>query len=172
MTFSQMEKERNWEDLRKMRSETLPNMTDNDWRTFMEDVREKRNIIAEAMFVGVRDIGKTSDVSLPDDLGVINFMKVAQGKSKTYETMELELYKGGLARNDPRSGWSLGRRIDKVGTDIYWNYFTVDWFSNYTDFIKAAASVQAWDADKNYEKMLDIRDLRESVVIRKVMMLE
>lgn len=48
----------------------------------------------------------------------------------------------------------------------------VDWFSNYTDFIKAAASVQAWDADKNYEKMLDIRDLRESVVIRKVMMLE
>ena len=94
MTFSQMEKERNWEDLRKMRSETLPNMTDNDWRTFMEDVREKRNIIAEAMFVGVRDIGKTSDVSLPDDLGVINFMKVTQGKSKTYETMELELYKG------------------------------------------------------------------------------
>jgi hypothetical protein len=92
--FSQMEKERNWEDLRKMRSETLPNMTDYDWRTFMEDVREKRNIIAEAMFVGVRDIGKTSDVSLPDDLGVINFMKVAQGKSKTYETMELELYKG------------------------------------------------------------------------------
>jgi hypothetical protein len=59
-----------------------------------------------------------------------------------------------------------------VGTDIYWNYFTVDWFSNYTDFIKAAASFQAWDADKNYEKMLDIRDLRESVVIRKVMMLE
>ena len=94
MTFSQMEKERNWEDLRKMRSETLPNMTDYDWRTFMEDVREKRNIIAEAMFVGVRDIGKTSDVSLPDDLGVINFMKVAQGKSKTYEAMELELYKG------------------------------------------------------------------------------
>lgn len=78
----------------------------------------------------------------------------------------------GLAKNDPRSGWSLGRRIDKVGTDIYWNYFTVDWFSNFTDFIKAAASVQAWDADKNYEKMLDIRDLRESVVIRKVMMLE
>lgn len=59
-----------------------------------------------------------------------------------------------------------------MGTDIYWNYFTVDWFSNNTDFIKAAASVQAWDADKNYEKMLDIRDLRESVVIRKVMMLE
>jgi hypothetical protein len=172
MTLSQMEKERNWDDWRKMRSETLPSMTDNDWRAFMEDVREKRNIVAEAMFVGVKDIGKTSDVSLPDDVGVINFMKVAQGKNKTYETMELGLYREGLGKNDPRSGWSLGRRIDKVGTDIYWNYFTVDWFSNYTDFVKTAASVQAWDADKNYEKMLNIRDLRESVVIRKVMMLD
>ena len=59
-----------------------------------------------------------------------------------------------------------------MGTDIYWNYFTVDWYSNYTDFVKTAANVQALDADINYEKMLNIRDLRESVVIRKVMMLE
>ncbi|MGA0211809.1 MAG: hypothetical protein ACO3JH_02310 [Flavobacteriaceae bacterium] len=99
-------------------------------------------------------------------------MKVKEGKFKTYENMEKALYTNGLDNNSLKSGWSLARRIDKYGTDLYWNYFTVDWYSSYSDYIKAAANITAWDADKNYENMMKVRDLRESVIIRKVMMLE
>ncbi len=172
MTISQMEKDSDWDAIGKMRAEALPGMTNNDWRTFMEDVRAKRTIVAEAIFLNISEVKKTNEVNLPDDIGVINFMKVATGKDKTYETMERAYYAKGLEKNDPRSGWSLGRRIDKTGTDIYWNYFTVNWYPSYPALMKAAASSTAWDADKNYQNMLKIRDLRESVVIRKVMMLQ
>jgi hypothetical protein len=102
----------------------------------------------------------------------VNWMKVKEGKFKTYENMEKSMYVGGLDKNGLQSGWSLGKRIDKYGTDLYWNYFTVNWFASYTDYVKAAANIPAWDADKNYQNMIKIRDLRESVIIRKVIMLE
>ncbi len=53
-----------------------------------------------------------------------------EGKFKTYENMEKALYSNGLNKNDLRVGWSLAKRIDKYGVDLYWNYFTVDCFSN------------------------------------------
>ena len=171
MTITQMEKERTREGWLKMRKEAVPSMTDSDWRTFMEDVRDKREIVAEAMFVTVTDIKRDSKVSLPDNVGVVNWMKVKEGKFKTYENMEKSLYSSGLNKNGLRTGWSLGKRIDKYGIDLYWNYFTVDWFSNYTDYVKNAANIPAWDADKSYQSMMKVRDLRESVVIRKVIML-
>jgi hypothetical protein len=33
-------------------------------------------------------------------------------------------------------------------------------------------SAPTWDANKDFAKLMDIRDLRESVVIKKVMMLD
>ena len=172
MLISQMEKERSREGWLKMREEAIPGMTDSDWTTFMQGVRNKRDIFAEAIFVNVAEVKKDESVSLPETIGVVNWMKVKEGKFKTYENMEKALYTNGLDNNSLKSGWSLARRIDKYGTDLYWNYFTVDWYSSYSDYIKAAANITAWDADKNYENMMKVRDLRESVIIRKVMMLE
>jgi len=170
--ISQMEKERTREGWLEMRNEAIPGMTDSDWQAFMEDVRNKRDIVAQAMFVTVTDVKRDKDISIPTDVGVINWMKVKEGKFKTYENMEKALYSNGLNKKGLRAGWSLGKRIDKHGTDLYWNYFTVDWFSNYNDYIKTAANLAAWDADKNYQNMMKVRELRESVVIRKIIMLE
>ena len=170
--ISQMEKERTREGWLEIRNEAIPGMTESDWQAFMEDVRNKRDIVAQAMFVTVTDVKRDKDINLPTDVGVINWMKVKEGKFKTYENMEKALYSNGLNKKGLRAGWSLVKRIDKYGTDLYWNYFTVDWFSNYNDYIKTAANTVAWDADKNYQNMMKVRELRESVVIRKVIMLE
>ena len=86
--------------------------------------------------------------------------------------MEKDLYINGLNKKGLRTGWSLAKRIDKVGVDVYWNYFTVDWFSKFSDVIKTRANTASWDANKSYQTMLNIRDLRESIIIRKVTMLE
>ena len=172
MMISQMEKERTREGWLEMRKEAIPSMTDSDWTIFMKDVRDKRDLVAEAMFITVDEVKKDESVQLPDNIGVVNWMKVKEGKFKTYENMEKSMYDGGLDKNGLQSGWSLARRIDKYGTDLYWNYFTVNWFTSYKDYVKAAANIPAWDADKNYQNMMKVRDLRESVVIRKVIMLE
>ncbi len=170
--ISQMEKEWTREGWIEMRKEAIPGMTQSDWQAFMEDVRNKRDIVAEAMFVTVTDLKRDKDISIPTDVGVINWMKVKEGKFKTYENMEKALYSNGLNKKGLIAGWSLGKRIDKYGADLYWNYFTVDWFSNYNDYIKTAVNTPSWDADKNYQNMMEVRELRESVVIRKVIMLE
>ena len=86
--------------------------------------------------------------------------------------MEKAIYKNGLNKKELRTGWSFGKRIDKYGTDLYWNYLTVDWFSNYSDVIKRSMNIPTWDADKNYQNMMKVRDLRESVIIRRVIMLD
>ena len=120
----------------------------------------------------VSDIKRDENVSLPDSVGVVNWMKVVEGKFKTYENMEKAIYKNGLDKKGLRTGWSMGKRIDKYGKDLYWNYLTVDWFSSYSDVIKLSANTPAWDADKNYQNIMKVRDLRESVIIRKVIMLD
>jgi hypothetical protein len=66
----------------------------------------------------------------------------------------------------------LAKRVDRYGKDLYWNYMTVDWYSKYSDYIKMMVSAPTWDANKDFAKLMDIRDLRESVVIKKVMMLD
>ena len=170
--ISQMEKQMSWDNWKKMRSDALPDITNEDWRKFMDDVREKREIIAEAMVTTISDIKRDENVSLPDSVGVVNWMKVVEGKFKTYENMEKAIYKNGLNKKELRTGWSFGKRIDKYGTDLYWNYLTVDWFSNYSDVIKRSVNTPTWDADKNYQNMMKVRDLRESVIIRRVMMLD
>ena len=63
---------------------------------------------------------------------------------------------------------ALQKRIDKYGTDLHWNYLTVDWYAKYSDYIKAS-SMPAVDADKNYQSMMGIRDLRDRAVLRKIM---
>ena len=50
----------------------------------------------------------------------------------------------------------------------YWNYLTVDWYAKYSDYIKAS-SMPTVDADKNYQSMMGIRDLRDRAVLQKIM---
>jgi hypothetical protein len=172
MLISQLDNQMTWDSYNELRNDALPEMTNQDWRIFMEDVREKRTLVAESIFITVNEVKRDEDVSLPDDIGVINFMKVKDGKFKTYEALEAALYAKGLNKKGLRTGWSLAKRVDRYGKDLYWNYMTVDWYSKYSDYIKMMVSAPTWDANKDFSKLMDIRDLRESVVIKKVMMLD
>ena len=49
---------------------------------------------------------------------VMNFMKVKEGKFKTFENMEIDLAMAVMPDEKFRTGWTLQKRIDKYGTDL------------------------------------------------------
>jgi hypothetical protein len=51
-----------------------------------------------------------------------------------------------------------------------WTHFTVDWFDKYSDFLKSASGPSG-DADKNYERMMALRDLTNRIVLKKFIFL-
>jgi len=102
-------------------------------------------------------------------IAVMNLMKAKQGKYKSYEDLEMATTKS-IRKGSPRKGWSLAKRIDRIGTEMAWTHFTVDWFDKYSDFLKAASGPFG-DADKNYEKMMSLRDLTNRVVLKKFIFL-
>jgi hypothetical protein len=144
----------------------FPDMTDGDLENFYEENIKSRDIIGDYIITTIKSISNTN--SIPDEFMVVNFMKVKEGKFKTFENMEIDLSTSTMPDEKFRTGWTLQKRIDKYGTDLYWNYLTVDWYAKYSDYIKAS-SMPAVDADKNYQSMMDIRDLRDRAVLRKVM---
>ena len=51
-----------------------------------------------------------------------------------------------IAKGSARKGWSLAKRIDRIGTELSWTHFTVDWFDKYSDFYEIPKS-QSQDID-------------------------
>ena len=98
-----------------------------------------------------------------------NFMKVKEGKFKTFENIEINLTRVAIHNEKFRNGWTLQKRIDKYGTDLYRNYPTVDWYAKYSDYIKAS-SIPTNDANKYYQFMRTIRDLHDRTVLRKIIL--
>ena len=47
-------------------------MTDSDWTAFHGRCKRKKEIVAEAFFMPVKDIKRDENVNLPDDIGVVN----------------------------------------------------------------------------------------------------
>ena len=60
--------------------------------------------------------------------------------------------------------------IDRIGTDISWTHFTVDWFDKYSDFLKLNARPSG-NATKGYQNMMKLRDLTNRVVLEKFIFL-
>ena len=141
-------------------------MTNSDIKTFYEKNITSRDIIGDYIITTVKSISNAK--TIPEEFMVMNFMKVKEGKFKTFEDMEIDLTTVAMHNDEFRTGWTLQKRIDKYGTDLYWNYLTVDWEAKYSDYIKAS-SIPTNNADKDYQSMMAIRDLRNRTVLRKIM---
>ena len=144
----------------------FPDMTNSDIKTFYENNITSRDIIGDYIITTDKSISKGK--TIPEEFMVMNFIKVKEGKFKTFEDMEIDLTTVAMHNDEFRTGWTLQKRIDKYGTDLYWNYLTVDWYAKYSDYIKAS-SIPTNNADKDYQSMMAIRDLRNRTVLRKIM---
>ena len=67
----------------------FPDMTNNDIKTFYENNITSRDIIGDYIITTVKNISKSN--TIPEEFMVMNFMKVKEGKFKTFENMEIDL---------------------------------------------------------------------------------
>jgi len=133
----------------------FPDMTDADVDLFMKNNRASRTIKDAAYTMVVDKYFKSTD-SLPN-LMTINYMKVAPGNEKAYEDMETITFKSAHENNPNVAGWGLLKRIGRYGSDLYWNYITLDFYANGEDWHNQRN--QATQApNKAYKKIQGLRE--------------
>ena len=64
-------------------------MNDGDLENFYEENIKSRDIIGDYIITTIKSISNTN--SITDEFMVMNFMKVKEGKFKTFENMEIDL---------------------------------------------------------------------------------
>ena len=149
-------------------TEEFTDMTQSELREWAKKNRENRKIVFETQMVNVAEVLQEGVTTYPD-IAVMNFMKARHGKYKSYEDLEKLMTKS-LPKGAARKGWSLAKRIDRIGTDLAWTHFTVDWYDKYSDYLKNASGPSG-DANKTYQKMMSLRDLTNRVVLKKFIFL-
>ena len=149
-------------------TEEFTDMTQSELREWAKKNGENRKIVFETQMVNVADVLQEGVTTYPD-IAVMNFMKARHDKYKSYEDLEKSMTKS-ISKGAARKGWSLAKRIDRVGTDLAWTHFTVDWYDKYSNYLKNASGPSG-DANKTYQKMMSLRDLTNRVVFEKFIFL-
>ena len=133
----------------------FPEMTDGDLELFNEKNLNSRTIKLDAYTIVVDKYFKSTD-SLPN-LMTLNYMKVAPGMEKAYEDMETITFKSSHENNPNLAGWGLLKRIGKHGSDLYWNYMTLDFYANGADWHNQRNQPTTVPS-KAYKKILALRE--------------
>ena len=132
------------------------------------DLSSIREIVGVVKYMGLAQIRKQGIEEVPSYL-VLNVIKLKNEKWKRYEDAEINGTKS-LSENDLRVGWDFHRRIDDYGTDISHTHVTADWYDSHESFLRSFMGSPS-DANKAYQNMLNLRDLRYRVLMKKHMSL-
>jgi len=143
------------------------NISQRDMWIRGKDLAEIREIVGVVKYMGLAQIRKDGAPEAPNFMA-LNIIKLKGEKWKSYENAELNGTKK-ISANDLRAGWDFARRIDDYGTDISHTHATVDWYNTHEDYLKTFMSSDLDDASKEYQQMLELRDLKYRVLLKKHM---
>ena len=155
--------ELNYNEMLGMSEERAEMFNDNVSKIRTIKRRQLWNILANIDGNGSAKIGKAPQFM------VLNLMKVRELKNYSkYEQLEIA-NTSKIEEGDARVAWTLHRRLDNLGTDVYYTHTTIDWFDNWKDFIKSnmGPSFGPKEWPKAWSEMDKIRDLRNRVMLWK-----
>lgn len=155
--------ELNYNEMLGMSEERAEMFNDNVAKIRTIKRRQLWNILANIDSNGSAKIGKAPQFM------VLNLMKVHELKNYSkYEQLEVA-NTSKIEEGDARVAWTLHRRLDNLGTDVYYTHTTIDWFDNWKDFIKSnmGPSFGPKEWPKAWSEMDKIRDLRNRVMLWK-----
>ena len=137
--------------------QVFPDMTEEEVTAFRKKNRESRKIVNSTIFRVVDDYFKQDSVP---NIAVINYMKVAPGDEFDYESMEKE-YKSNV-EDSPKAGWAVHKRVDRVGSNLGYNYVTVDFYNKMSEVMLERAPT--WKMSEEFAQEYDkIQKLRKHV---------
>ncbi len=137
--------------------QAFPDMTEEEVTAFRKKNRESRKIVNSTIFRVVDDYFKQDSVP---NIAVINYMKVAPGDEFDYESMEKE-YKSNV-EDSPKAGWAVHKRVDRVGSNLGYNYVTVDFYNKMSEIMLERAPT--WKMSEEFAQEYDkIQKLRKHV---------
>ena len=137
--------------------QVFPEMTEDEVTAFRKKNRESRKIVNSTIFRVVDDYFKQDSVP---NIAVINYMKVAPGDEFEYESMEKE-YKSNV-EDSPKAGWAVHKRVDRVGSNLGYNYVTVDFYNKMSEIMLERAPT--WKMSEEFAQEYDkIQKLRKHV---------
>ena len=110
--------------------QVFPEMSEEEVTAFRKKNRESRKIVNSTIFKVVDNYFKQDSVP---NLAVVNYMKVAPGNEFDYEEME-KGFKSSV-EDSPKAGWAVHKRVDRVGTNLGYNYITVDFYNKMSDIM-------------------------------------
>lgn len=127
---------------------------------------KRRNLVN--LVANVDKNGAKNDLEAPQFM-VMNLMKVNHLKDYgLFENLEVTGTPT-ISDGDARVGWSLHRRLDNLGTDVYYSHITIDWYANWKDYIQSnmGEAIDSKNWPKAWFKLDEIRDLRNRVMFWK-----
>ena len=137
--------------------QAFPDMNEEEVTAFRKKNRESRKIVNSTIFKVVDDYFKQDSVP---NIAVINYMKVAPGDEFDYESMEKE-YKSNV-EDSPKAGWAVHKRVDRVGSNLGYNYVTVDFYNKMSEIMLERAPT--WKMSEEFAQEYDkIQKLRKHV---------
>ena len=127
-------------------------------RKALERTYESRHQVSSALWLTV-----DSTVMKPHRYAIVNLMQADDPDA--YERMESMVFKSahqGLVNEGHRAGWAVYELISPTGSELPYNYSTVDLVNNLAPAPMAEAMIEA-NPDRDLEAMHNLLELREHV---------
>tara|TARA_B100000575_G_scaffold146900_1_gene117264 strand:+ start:22875 stop:23639 length:765 start_codon:yes stop_codon:yes gene_type:complete len=146
--------------IQKMR----PDYSEMDREIFAEKNVKARTIVRDHLLVnkGLVFAGNQGETPVVPRVAVINMMKVGYTDGYKYEQAENNLTSIESLGN--RAGWGLLKRLDALGTDVYYDYMTVDFYENWDKWLlDREPSGSAAPIPRQLRDIYSLRDHKQSV---------
>jgi|TARA_E500000178_G_scaffold355453_1_gene428149 hypothetical protein len=143
-----------------------PDYSEMDIEIFAEKNSGARTIVYDQFLVnkGLVFAGNEGETPVVPRVAVLNFMKVGYTDGYKYEIAENRLTSVESLGN--RAGWGLLKRLDALGSDVYYDYMTVDFYENWDTWLSdREPSGSAAPISRQLRDIYSLRDHKQSVPV-------
>ena len=137
-----------------------PDYSEMDVEIFSEKNQKARTIVWDNVLVnkGLNFAGNQGETPTAPQVAVINMMQVGYENGNAYEKAENTLSSGDLG---DRVGWALLKRLDNLGSDVYYDYMTVDFYSDWASMMNSRVATPK--TPNELAGVLKMRDHKQSI---------
>ena len=141
-----------------------PDYSEMDIEIFQQKNINARTLVYDHLLVnkGLVFAGNEGETPVVPQVAVINMMKVGYTDGYNYEQAENNLTSVNSLGN--RAGWGLLKRLDALGSDVYYDYMTVDFYEDWDNWLlDREPSGSGSPISRQLREIYNLRDHKQSI---------